>query len=80
MRLAQPLEASGAGFQRDATTSLESATHALQRLAVCGEILNGPVLLVDDTLRSGFTATAAATLLREAGSGPVYPLVLHKII
>jgi phosphoribosylpyrophosphate synthetase len=29
-------------------------------------------------MRSGFTMTAAAALLREAGAGPVYPLVLHK--
>ena len=28
--------------------------------------------------RSGFTLTVAAALLRQAGSGPVYPLVLHK--
>ena len=38
----------------------------------------GPVLLLDDTSRSGFTLTVAAALLREAGAGPVYPLVLHK--
>jgi ATP-dependent DNA helicase RecQ len=36
------------------------------------------VLLLDDTARSGFTLTVAAALLRENGSGPVYPLVMHK--
>jgi ATP-dependent DNA helicase RecQ len=39
----------------------------------------GPVLLLDDTTRSGFTLSVAAVLLREAGAGPVYPLVLHKM-
>jgi hypothetical protein len=29
-------------------------------------------------MRSGFTVTVAAALLREAGAGPVYPLVLQK--
>jgi len=36
----------------------------------------GPVLLVDDVVGSGWTLTEAARLLREAGSGPVLPLVL----
>jgi hypothetical protein len=29
-------------------------------------------------VRSSFTLTVSAVLLREAGAGPVYPLVLHK--
>ncbi|HEU0102333.1 MAG TPA: RecQ family ATP-dependent DNA helicase [Mycobacteriales bacterium] len=36
----------------------------------------GPVLLVDDVLDSGWTMTEAARVLREAGAGPVLPLVL----
>ncbi|MFL6163838.1 MAG: phosphoribosyltransferase [Jatrophihabitantaceae bacterium] len=39
---------------------------------------SGPVLLLDDVIRSGFTLTAASALLRQAGAGPVYPLALHK--
>jgi ATP-dependent DNA helicase RecQ len=35
-----------------------------------------PVLLVDDLRGSGWTLTEVAKLLREAGAGPVYPLVL----
>jgi ATP-dependent DNA helicase RecQ len=38
----------------------------------------GPVLLVDDLVQSGWTLTVAAALLREAGSGPVYPLALWR--
>jgi ATP-dependent DNA helicase RecQ len=78
MELATPLSADGAGYQDDAATNAESAATALRRLAVTGAVPAGPVLLVDDTMRSGFTLTVAAVLLREAGGGPVYPLVLNK--
>ena len=40
---------------------------------------NGPLLLVDDTYRSGWTATVAAALLREAGAPSVMPLVVHQL-
>jgi len=36
----------------------------------------GPVLLVDDIVDSGWTFTMAASLLRKAGSGEVWPLAL----
>jgi ATP-dependent DNA helicase RecQ len=41
-------------------------------------IPEGPLLLIDDMSRTGWTLTVAAALLRSAGSGPVYPVVLHK--
>jgi ATP-dependent DNA helicase RecQ len=78
MDLATPLIATGPGYQEDAATNAESAGLALRRLGVDGDVPSGPVLLVDDTTRSGFSLTVAAALLREAGSGPVYPLVLHR--
>ncbi len=37
-----------------------------------------PVLLVDDMVDSGWTMTVAAVLLRQHGSGPVYPFALAK--
>ncbi len=40
---------------------------------------DGPVLLVDDTYRSGWTMTIAAALLREAGVSSVMPLVVHQL-
>lgn len=43
---------------------------------VSGGIRNTPVLLVDDVVDSGWTMTVLAALLRQAGSGPVYPLAL----
>jgi ATP-dependent DNA helicase RecQ len=36
----------------------------------------GPVLLVDDVVDSGWTMTVVAALLRQAGSGPVWPVAL----
>ena len=38
----------------------------------------GPLLLVDDVSRTGWTLTVAAALLRDAGAGPVLPLVGHR--
>lgn len=40
------------------------------------QIPRGPVLLIDDIYDSGWTLTVAAALLRQAGSGPVWPLAL----
>ena len=46
-------------------------------LAAALEALDGgPVLLVDDRTDSGWTITVVAQLLRQAGSGPVLPLVV----
>jgi ATP-dependent DNA helicase RecQ len=40
------------------------------------QIGDGPVLLVDDIVDSRWSMAVCAALLREAGSGPVYPLAL----
>lgn len=47
------------------------------RLAA-GELLDGPVLLVDDLVDSRWTFTAAAWLLRSHGVAAVYPLALAQ--
>ena len=47
-------------------------TFALPDLALSGE----PVLLVDDYTDTGWTLALVARLLRRAGAGAVYPLVL----
>ena len=39
-------------------------------------ISDGPVLLLDDIVDSGWTMTVIAALLRQAGSGPVWPVAL----
>lgn len=43
---------------------------------VRGPVPAGPVLLVDDIVDSRWTMTAIGWLLRDAGSGPVYPFAL----
>jgi ATP-dependent DNA helicase RecQ len=39
---------------------------------------HGPVLLLDDEWRSGWTMTVVGARLREAGTGPVLPAVLRR--
>lgn len=43
---------------------------------VIGDVPDGPVLLVDDIVDSGWTLTITAAILRRAGSGPVFPSAL----
>jgi ATP-dependent DNA helicase RecQ len=42
----------------------------------CWKGISGPVLLIDDIVDSRWTFTIVAALLRQAGSGPVFPLAL----
>jgi ATP-dependent DNA helicase RecQ len=44
--------------------------------AIEGDVPDGPVLLADDVVDSGWTLTIIAAPLRQAGSGPVWPLAL----
>ena len=39
----------------------------------------GPILLVDDQYRTGWTMTVAGALLRSAGATAVLPLVVHQL-
>ncbi len=43
---------------------------------ITGELPEGPVLLVDDAVDSGWTFTVIAALLRRSGSGPVIPFAI----
>jgi ATP-dependent DNA helicase RecQ len=60
--------------------STRSAANALGAFEVVGGTVwpAGPVLLVDDTVRSGWTMTVVAELLLHHGSGPVLPFALWK--
>ncbi|MEX2237827.1 MAG: RecQ family ATP-dependent DNA helicase [Dehalococcoidia bacterium] len=62
--------------QKEMENSFQQARNSFEAFAVSGEILRSPVLLIDDIVDSGWTLTAVASLLRKAGSGPVYPLAL----
>ena len=45
---------------------------------VTGALPPGPVLLVDDTVNSGWTLTVVGAALRQAGAGPIHSLALAK--
>ena len=47
--------------------------------ATASRLPAGPVLLVDDTYRTGWTATVAGALLTEHGATSVLPLVIHQL-
>lgn len=51
---------------------------ATTRLA-SGVQFAGPVLLVDDTIRTRWTGTVAGSLLTEAGASSVLPLAIHQL-
>jgi len=44
--------------------------------AIPQSVPNGPVLLIDDVVDSGWTLAVMAALLQQAGSGSVYPVAL----
>jgi ATP-dependent DNA helicase RecQ len=48
----------------------------LRNAFTVGEVLPEPVLLLDDMVDSRWTFTVVGSLLRQAGSGPVYPVAL----
>lgn len=63
--------------QKTMNNSNQQARNVIGSLGVDrGVMLNGPVLLVDDMVDSRWTFTIAARLLREYGSGEVWPLAL----
>jgi len=63
----------------DASSSAR-ATDLLARTGlVPGVRFDGPVLLVDDTIRTRWTVTVAGALLADAGATTVLPLALHQL-
>lgn len=67
------------GARSNSAQRLKSLSGALvvpAELAAALSEVQGPVLLVDDLVDSGWTVTVAARLLRQAGAQAVLPLVL----
>jgi ATP-dependent DNA helicase RecQ len=62
--------------------TMHNSTHQVRNVVdafrVSQRCPNGPVLLVDDIVDSGWTFTVAASVLRQNGSGPVFPFALAK--
>jgi ATP-dependent DNA helicase RecQ len=64
--------------QKTMQNSTMQSRNVINTLAVEGNLPPGPVLLVDDIIDSGWTLTMAGYLLRNHGSGEVYPFTLAK--
>lgn len=66
------------GSVDDRFANVEDAIGISRRHA--GDIEGRAILLVDDVLTSGATLSAAAEVLRAAGSGPIYVVVLARAV
>lgn len=64
--------------QKTMQNSNMQARNVISTLKVEGQIPDGPVLLVDDIIDSGWTLAMAGYLLRSNGSGLVYPFTLAQ--
>lgn len=62
--------------QKEQQNSLHQCRNLDGVFEVYGSIPRTPVLLVDDITDSRWTMTVIAVILRQGGSGPVYPLAL----
>ncbi len=65
--------------QKSMENSAKQARNLDGSIAISPSLLPGPVLLVDDVVGSRWTITVAAWLLRENGSGEVWPLALSTL-
>jgi ATP-dependent DNA helicase RecQ len=64
--------------QREMENTSQQLRNVLGALTVGDDVPRGPVLLLDDLVDSRWTITVAGVALRDAGSGPVFPLALAK--
>jgi ATP-dependent DNA helicase RecQ len=64
--------------QKEMQNSVQQVRNLLGAFILAGAVPPGPLLLVDDVVDSGWTLTLLAVMLRQHGSGPVYPFALAK--
>ncbi|MEX0790807.1 MAG: helicase-related protein, partial [Actinomycetota bacterium] len=62
--------------QKEMQNSAQQLRNVAGSFRLSGNVPGGPVLLVDDVFDSRWTLTVIGVLLREAGSGAVFPFVL----
>jgi ATP-dependent DNA helicase RecQ len=62
-----------------ATTAVRVKDLLYCRALAPGVSFTGPLLLVDNTIRTRWTATVAAALLADAGATSVLPLAIHQL-
>jgi ATP-dependent DNA helicase RecQ len=64
--------------QSEMENSVQQLRNIEDAFDVSGDMPDGPVLLVDDVVDSGWTLTVTAALLARAGAPAVFPFVLAK--
>ncbi len=62
--------------QKTMQNSEQQYRNMVDAFEIGGEVPSGPVILIDDMVDSRWTLTVVGSLLREAGSGPVFPFAL----
>ncbi len=62
--------------QSEMLNSFQQALNVYSKFTVTGRLKGNPVLLVDDIADSKWTLTIMGDLLRQHGSGPIFPFVL----
>lgn len=62
--------------QKEMENGQHKAANVVDAFRITQQVLDGPVLLIDDVVDSGWTFTVCGVQLARAGSGPVYPLAL----
>ncbi|HEY5978817.1 MAG TPA: DEAD/DEAH box helicase [Microlunatus sp.] len=77
--LVEALAVSGPPPTEDAASSVRARDLLARTSLIPGVELQGPVLLVDDRIRTRWTVTVAGSLLAEAGASRVLPLALHQL-
>lgn len=66
--------------QSELENSYQQLANVYGAFKIEGTPPDGPVLLVDDIVGSGWTLTVVGVELRDAGGGPVVPFVLAKAV
>jgi ATP-dependent DNA helicase RecQ len=77
--LVDALEVGGPPPAVDASSAARAKDLLVRTRVREGVTFDGPVLLVDDTIRSRWTLTVAGALLADAGATRVLPLALHQL-
>jgi len=66
--------------QREMANSAQQVGNVFGAFEAVGDVPTGPVLLIDDVASSRWTLTVVGIALRAAGAGPVFPLVLARLM
>ncbi len=77
--LVEALEVTGPPPAAEATSTVRAKDLIYRTQLRPGTSFDGPVLLVDDVIRSRWTITVAGALLADAGATAVLPLAIHQL-